>query len=90
MLTCAYTSACTPLSTATACRDTSGFYHVLFPSQGEVSLTGAGGAGGSLFENEPSDLVRDPYTSNEMYNLCEDLLGIRADARAKNAEPALP
>jgi protochlorophyllide reductase len=58
--------------------------------RGEVALTGAGGSGGALFENEPSDLVRDPYTANEMYLLSEELLGLRSDARAKNAEPALP
>lgn len=56
---------------------------------GEWALTGAGGAGGSLFENEPSDLVRDPYTANEMYNLSEQLLELRADSKAK-PQPALP
>lgn len=55
----------------------------------EIGLTGAGGAGGALFENEPSELVRDPYTANSMYELCEELLGLRYDARVKNAEPAL-
>jgi protochlorophyllide reductase len=56
----------------------------------QVGLTGAGGSGGALFENEPSDLVRDPYTANEMYELSEQLCGLRPDPRAKNAEPALP
>lgn len=56
---------------------------------GDWALTGAGGAGGSLFENECSELVRDPYTSNEMYNLSEELLGLRADSKAKPS-PALP
>lgn len=56
----------------------------------EWGLTGAGGSGGALFENEPSDLVRDPYTANEMYELSEQLCGLKPDPRAKNAEAALP
>jgi protochlorophyllide reductase len=56
---------------------------------GEWALTGAGGSGGSLFENECSELVRDPYTSNEMYNLSEQLLGLRAEKKVKPS-PALP
>lgn len=58
--------------------------------KGDWSLTGAGGSGGALFENEPSDLVRDPYTANEMYVLSEELCGLKPDPRAKNAEAALP
>jgi protochlorophyllide reductase len=54
--------------------------------KGDWALTGAGGAGGALFENQPSDLVRDPYTANEMYELSEQLCGLKPDPRAKNAE----
>lgn len=56
----------------------------------EIGLTGAGGSGGALFENEPSDLVRDPYTANEMYELSQELCGLKPDPRTKNAEAALP
>mmetsp|Transcript_23302 Transcript_23302/g.40041 ORF Transcript_23302/g.40041 Transcript_23302/m.40041 type:complete len:104 (-) Transcript_23302:469-780(-) len=55
----------------------------------EWGLTGAGGAGGAIFENEVSDLVQDPYTANDMYVQSEQLLGLKTDPREKQAQPAL-
>lgn len=34
-------------------------------------VRGAGGAGGELFENEPSDLVRDPAKAKKLFDLCD-------------------
>jgi protochlorophyllide reductase len=34
-------------------------------------VVGAGGAGGEIFENEPSDLVRDPVIAAKLFQLCD-------------------
>jgi protochlorophyllide reductase len=34
-------------------------------------VVGAGGAGGEVFENEPSALVRDPETATKLFALCD-------------------
>jgi protochlorophyllide reductase len=34
-------------------------------------VVGAGGAGGSVFENEPSDLVRDEVNAAKLFELCD-------------------
>jgi protochlorophyllide reductase len=34
-------------------------------------VVGAGGAGGEVFENEPSDLVRDPVMASKLFDLCD-------------------
>ena len=34
-------------------------------------VVGAGGAGGKIFENEPSEQVRDPATAAKLFQLCD-------------------
>jgi len=37
-------------------------------------VVGAGGAGGEVFENEPSDLVRDEVNAAKLFELCDQAI----------------
>jgi len=49
------------------------------------TVVGAGGAGGEVFENEPSPLVSDPVNAKKLFDLCDQLVADYLTA----AQPAM-
>lgn len=54
-------------------------------------VVGAGGAGGEVFENEPSDLVRDEVNAAKLFDLCDQAVApwMAAPAAAKPKAAAM-
>ena len=52
-------------------------------------VVGAGGAGGEVFENEPSDLVRDEVNAAKLFELCDAAIQPWMAAPAPKAKEAV-
>jgi protochlorophyllide reductase len=53
-------------------------------------VVGAGGAGGEIFENEPSEQVRDPATATKLFELCDAAVAEYLKPAETPAKEALP